>query len=136
MDATSSMAPIIGLVNTMVISKGAYEKLAENLQKKLSQATPQASKPEFQEEMNTIDAIYKSVIQISLTNLQSQYDLGSKLVENLNQCKELTEALPLLQEFQLQIAPLQASLKQHEEEIASLEGRIVSLLPITTPLDS
>ncbi len=138
MNATtaSPMAPILQVVNTMIMNKGAYEVLAENMQKKLSESVPQASKPEFQEQMNKTHAAYIDVIQRSLTNLKTQYDLGSKLVENLSNCTELPQALKLLQEFQTQIAPLQVSFKQYEEQVATLEGKIVSLMPIKTTLDA
>ena len=138
MNATTAtpMAPVLQLVNTMIMSKGAYELLAETLHKKMGEDTPKASKPELQKQMNTIHATYKTVIQQSLTNIQAQYNIGSKIVEDLTKSTDLPQAIPLLQEFQAKITPLQSAFKGYENEIATLEGTLVSLMPINTTLDT
>ena len=66
--------------------------------------------------MGKTHAAYLDVIQRSLTHLKNQYDAGSKLVENLSKCTELSQAFPLLQEFKMQIAPLQCAFKGYQEE--------------------
>jgi len=126
------------IVNQMIMSKDAYEKLILDMGKKLEEPAPEAKDALSTHDLLQIHETYKSKIKEALENLKNQYNLGNKLVDDLNvsfEKENLQQVQQLLGNFQIQVQLLFSKQRTLNDEIATLEGKIVSLMKVNTHLE-
>lgn len=125
---------ILALVRLMTISEEQFNAFNEKIEKKLAERVFQASEVGLQPELDRISELYKKVVTEHQANLKIQYDLGRNTFQTIEATEDVSEITLILQAFQTAMAPALEAHKRLETEVRDLEGKIVSLVPIGTPL--
>jgi len=129
---STTIQQILPMIRQMTISDEQYAAFNQNIDRKLAERVWTAKDANSQTTLDEISKLYKKAIEDHKENLNSQYDLGKKLIQRVETAQDLGAIPTILQEFQTAIQPLLATHKQLETTIANLEGRMIPLLPANT----
>ncbi|HLB59485.1 MAG TPA: hypothetical protein VJL87_05315 [Bdellovibrionota bacterium] len=125
---------IFKMVQPITISDAQFNACNEKIQQKLAERVFPASEAMWQPKLDQISELYKKTIEEYKANLQRQYDLGKKVLQQIKETDDLQGIVLKLEVFRIEIMPLLDIHKKKEVTISLLEGQIVSLLPKDTQL--
>jgi hypothetical protein len=125
---------ILALVKQMTMNEEQFFAFDKKIEKKLIETPFSEQDLAANPQLPQIYEVYRKAIESHRANLRTQYDLGQKMIQQIQETEELPLIGEIVQAFQVAIVPVLEEHKALEAEIKDLEQRIIPLLPPGTQL--
>ena len=125
---------ILAAAKQMALSDEQFQAFDKKIEKKLIETPFSEQDIAEKPELTQIYEIYQKAINDHRANLRTQYDLGQKMIQQVQETDELSRLGEIVHAFQAAISPVLEEHKALEEKIKDLEGKIIPLLPPGTEL--
>lgn len=120
---------ILTLVQQQTMSEEQFTAFDKKIEKKLVEMPFSEQDLAANPELNQIYEVYRKAIESHRANLRTQYDLGQKVIQQIQETDELSKIEEIVQAFQTAFLPVYQEHMALETEIKDLEMRIIPLLP-------